>query len=166
MGHQLNYYLLPEDTRILGQRLLEKCPLLVLDSKTQRPSPVVFRDFEEAGFGKTRLWLILAPEDALSSIQFEHIERQGYWLVDSTRSPVIEMSGCFHDGKIVRSGRLYYERHFLDNGRWVEKPEAFQTWAKKVLSVARKSLQRIPNSSFYIGLHALAAEQQGLVKRV
>jgi hypothetical protein len=162
MGHQLNYFLMPEDMRLLEKRLREKCPVVFLDTRSQQPAPIQLPDLEVAEFGKTRLRVILAPPDALQSVVLEYIPQQGYWLVDSTRSPVIELDRCYYDGKLLRKGRLYYERQFVDKGAWVEKSAAFQAWAKKVFSVARMGLLRAPEALAYLGPHAQQERQRGL----
>ncbi|HYO55969.1 hypothetical protein [Archangium sp.] len=114
-----------------------------------------------AEFGKTWLTIILAPPDSLGSLAFEHVPRQGYWTVDLLRSPAMELSRCFYDGKILRVGRLFYDRGFYDEaGNWVEKPASFQAWAKKVFSVARKGLQRDAALYSYVGENAQAERKQ------
>ncbi|HSP82041.1 MAG TPA: hypothetical protein VLQ93_26200, partial [Myxococcaceae bacterium] len=109
--------------------------------------------------------LLVQPE-ALESVRMRYIPQQGYWSVESDCSPVIQLSRCYYDGTILRRGRLYYQRRFVEGGAWVEKPEAFQSWARKVFAVARKTLQKLPDSPFYVGPRALAEHQQGRVKLV
>jgi hypothetical protein len=162
MGHQLNYFLMPEDTRLLEERLRERCPVAFLDTRSQQPAAVQLPGLEVAEFGKTRLRVLLAPPEALESVILEYIPQQGYWLVDSSRSPVIEMDRCYYDGSILRKGRLYYQRQFVDKGAWVEKPADFQAWAKRVFTVVRKGLQRDPEVLAYLGPHAQQARQRGL----
>ena len=164
MGHQLNYFMMPEDTRLLEKTLREKSSVLFLASKSSEAKPVQLPDLEIAEFGKTWLRALLVPPEALASVLMKHVPQQGYWLVDSDRSPVIEMDRCHHDGKALGEGRLYYQRKFLDQGQWVEKPAAFQAWARKIFALTRKTLQWLPEKSYYVGPHALAAQQQGRVK--
>lgn len=136
--------------------------MVFLDSRSQEPAPVQLADLQVAEFGKTRLSVFLAPPDALGSLVFRQVPRQGCWTVDLLRSPVVELSRCFYDGTVLRRGRLYYDRGFYDEaGHWVEKTAAFQAWAKRVFSVARKGLQRDTEKHVYIGADAQAQRQGG-----
>jgi hypothetical protein len=164
MGHQVDFFLMPEDTRLLEKRLREKCPVVFLDAESQNPAPVQLPGLDVAEFGKTRLRVLLVQPEALRSVTLRYIPQQGYWSVESERSPVIELDRCYYDGKILRRGRLYYQRRFVEDGAWVEKPAAFLTWARKVFSVARRTLQKIPDRPYYVGPHALVEQQQGRVK--
>ncbi|HYO60073.1 hypothetical protein [Archangium sp.] len=167
MGHQLNFFLTPEDLRLLEQRLKEKCPVVFLDYRSQGPAPAQLPDLEVAEFGKTRLSVLLVPPDSLGALIFRHVPQQGYWTVDLLRSPAVELSRCFYDGAILRRGRLYYDRGFYDEaGHWVEKPASFQDWAKKVFSVARKGLERDAEQFAYVGTNAQAQRQEGRLKLV
>jgi hypothetical protein len=71
------------------------------------------------------------------------VTTQGYWVVDVLRSPALELSSCFFDGKILRRGRIYYVDGFGgEDGAWIEKPETFRTWARRVRAAIRKALAR------------------------
>jgi len=164
MGHQVNFFLMPEDTRILEKRLREECPVVFLDGESRDSAPVQLPDLEVAEFGKTRLRVILVQPEDLKSVILRYIPQQGHWSVDSDRSPVIELDRCYYDGEILRRGRLYYQRQFAEHGAWVEKPAAFQAWAKRVFSVTRKTIQKLPDRPYYVGPHALAEQRQGHVK--
>ncbi|MCY1082159.1 hypothetical protein [Archangium lansingense] len=164
MGHQVNFFLMPEDTRLLEQRLREECSVVFLDGESRGSTPVRLPGLEVSEFGKTRLRVMLAQPEDLKSVILRHVPQQGYWAVESDRSPVIELDRCYYDGKILRAGRLYYQRQFAEDGVWVEKPEVFQAWARKVFSVTRKTLQKLPDRPYYVGPHALAGQEQGRVK--
>ena len=164
MGHQINFFLMPEDTRLLEKKLREKCPLVILDSESRSAAPVQLPDLEVAKFGKTRLRVFLVQPEALESVRMRYVQQQGYWSVETDLSPVIEVDRCYYDGKIIRNGRLYYQRQFVEDGAWVEKPAAFQAWAKKVFSIARRTLQKLPDRPYHVGPHALTEHQQGRVK--
>ena len=68
---------------------------------------------------------------------------QGYWVVDVLRSPALELSSCFFDGKILRRGRIYYVDGFYgEEGARVEKPDTLRTWAKRARAAIRKRLAK------------------------
>jgi hypothetical protein len=71
-------------------------------------------------------------------------------MLDVLASPVIELSGCFFDGAILRRGRMYYVDGYYDAGQWKVKPEAFRSWAKTILTRTRKALKKLPGFE-YIG---------------
>jgi hypothetical protein len=161
MGYQLRFYLTPADLQLLEKRLREQCPVAILDSRSEQPAPALLSTLAVAEFGKTWLKLFLAPPDILGTLTFEHVVQQGYWTVDLLRSPAMELSRCFYDGRVLRVGRLFYHRGFYDEaGNWVEKPASFQAWAKKVLAVARKGLARDTALDAYVGGSAQAERQQ------
>lgn len=160
MGHQLRFFLTPTDLQLLEQRLKAQCPVVFLDYRSDQPAPKVLSTTAVAEFGKTWLTMFLAPPEALEALPFKHVARQGYWTVDLLRAPAIELSRCFYDGKVLRSGRLFYDRGVYDEaGTWVEKPASFQNWAKKVFSVARKGLQRDTELEAYVGENARAERE-------
>jgi hypothetical protein len=159
--------LTPEDLRLFEQRLKEKCPVVLLDSRSPGPTPTQLPNLEVAEFGKTRLTVFLVPPDALDSLAFRHVPRQDYWTVDLLRSPAVELSRCFHDGTTLRRGRLFYDGGFYDEaGHWVEKPAFFLAWAKKVFSVARQGLQRDAETLAYVGKDAQARSEEGRLRLV
>ncbi|MFY0525049.1 hypothetical protein ACN28I_18530 [Archangium gephyra] len=162
MGHQLRFFLTPADLQLLEQRLKAHCPVVYLDYRSEQPAPRLLSTLAVAEFSKTWLTIFLAPPESLQALRFEHVVKQGYWTVDLLRSPIIELSRCFYDGKLLRVGRLFYDRGFHDEtGNWVEKPASFQTWAKKILSVARKGIQRDAALEAYVGENAQAERQRG-----
>ncbi|QRK09167.1 hypothetical protein JQX13_03130 [Archangium violaceum] len=167
MGHQIRFFLTPADLQILEQRLKAHCPVVYLDYRSEQPVPRLLSTLAVAEFGKTWLPMLLVPPESLEALSFENVMQQGYWTVDLLRSPAIELSRCFYDGKILRVGRLFYDRGFYDEtGNWVEKPAAFQAWAKKVFSVARKGLQRDVALDAYVGENAQAERQRAGLRLV
>lgn len=143
MSHQVNFFLDPTDTRNLESELRSLGPLLVLHSRSPSAKPRVVDSvsFEEEG----RPWLffhLVRPED-LDAVVTRHVPAQGYWVVDEQSSPVVQFIRCGFDGRILRRGRLYYvDAIHGPEGEQRLKSEAFRSWAKKVLAVAKKGLRR------------------------
>jgi hypothetical protein len=89
---------------------------------------------------------MVRPDD-LSAINLEEVPEQRYWSIDILSSPVVELTRCYFDGKILRRGRLYYTHSFYGgDDRWVEKPEPFRSWAKRLLSAALQNSKTRPRS--------------------
>jgi len=165
MSSQSNLFLTPADQSLLEQRLKKQCPVVFLDYRLERAAPQLLSTLVVDDYGETWLTVFLAHPASLGALVFEHVPRQGYWMVDLDRSPVIELSRCFYDGGILRRGRVYYSKGFYDGtGQWVEKPAEFLEWAKKVFSVTRKGLQRDGELSSYVGPDAEEKRQKGDLK--
>lgn len=158
MGHQSTFYLTPKDKADLEQRLRERTDFIILlwESPTSSPRVVDSLNFSEEGepgYHKS----LARPED-LDKIVTRHVPEQGYWTLQENDSPVVEFSGCFFDGKILRAGRVYYVDKFWTPDRgWEEKSEAFRKWARMVHTTIKKSLKRRDSKYVeYIGADAQA----------
>ena len=165
MGHQINFFLGPNDHAALEMRLREAGELVVLRSRSPTPEPhqVDTTNFTEDG----RQWLFLylvRPSD-LSAVRTEEVTAQGYWSVDDLRSPVIELTRCYYNGKILRRGRLYFvDGYYGAQDQWVEKPEEFKAWAKRLFAAARKTLTFDKNLGAHIGPEAEQMRLDGEVE--
>ncbi len=150
MGYQVNFYMTPEDAILVQDRLRELVPVKILHSRSPTQNPVVVDSLDRKEEGKQWLFLFLAREEDLAGVVMRYVDVQDYWTVDELRSPVIEFTGSFFDGKILRRGRAYYVDGYHEQGQgWIEKPDQFKSWAKLVLDAIRKSLKR--HMSNYIG---------------
>ncbi len=150
VGHELNFYMLPEDTIIVQEQLMNLASMKILQARspTHNPAAVPSLDYREDG--KQLLSLFLAREQDLAEIVMHYVDVQNYWTIDALRSPVIEFTGCFYDGKILRRGRVYYVEGYHEQGRgWIEKSTQFDLWAKMILDTMKKTLKR--HVSDYIG---------------
>src|SRR6185312_3714179 len=92
VGHQVNFYLDPADTRRVEAALRGLGPLQILHSRSTSPRPrlVDSLDLEELG----QHWLyfhLVRPED-LDAVVMNHVPAQSYWAVDVTKSPVVEFN--------------------------------------------------------------------------
>ena len=147
----------------LESRLKSFEDVLILHSRSPKPEP---RIVESTAFKeKDRRWLyfyLIRPND-VSSIDFEEVPEQHYWSIDVLSSPVVELTACYFDGEVLKRGRLYYtEGSYGDDDHWVEKPESFKSWAKRLLSTARKTLKIDHDVSAYVGPEAAALKAKGV----
>lgn len=164
MGHQIVFYLTPEDMRATEVRIRSKVPVAISDSRPKEPHPHVLPDTEVAEMGKTWLSVYLVRPEDLGAVKLIEVRTQHYWAIDELRSPVIELNRCFFDGKILRSGRVYYtDGYYGEDGAWVAKPWEFIKWAKDVFSAVKKSLKKNERLCAYVGPDALVwqAENSG-----
>jgi hypothetical protein len=165
MGHQINFFLGPNDHAELEMRLREAGELVVLHVRSPTPEP---RQVDNTNFtedGKQWLFLYLVRPDDLSAVRTREVAAQRYWSVDDLRSPVIELTRCYYNGKILRRGRLYFvDGYYGAEDQWVEKPEEFKAWANRLFAAARKTLTFDKNLGAHIGPEAEQMRLDGEVE--
>lgn len=150
MGHQVNFFAAPADIEQLQQRIGEIQPLCILHRRSPTAQPRVLDRLRFEEDGGTLLFYGLVRACDLSQVVTRLVPAQGYWTVDVSRSPVVELTSCYFDGKILRRGRVYHvDGCYGDDAEWVRKPEGFRTWAAAVLRETKKCLTR--DGSDYIG---------------
>ena len=70
-------------------------------------------------------------------------------------SPVIELMRCNFDGKILRTGRVYFTKGFYDKeGLFVQWPDEFLQLGDKVLKIVKRYCERDKSNGVYVGPHA------------
>ena len=157
MGHQVGFYLTPDDLQGLERRLREAGEIAILDSRSRRPAPARLLSTAVPEMGVTPLRVLLARPEDLPVLSFTEVAGRGGWSVDALRSPVMELDRCFYDGTVLRRGRLYYvDGCYGAKGEWVEKPAAFLDWAKTMLAAARRYLKKHPDLGEYAGPEVLS----------
>lgn len=150
MGHQVNFYLTSLDTALLEASLRSKSDFLILHSRSVTSVPRVVDTLSFDEHGKPWLFLFLIRPDDIASVIMRHVPAQNYWVVDTVKSPVIEVTRCFFDAKIIRRGRFYYNDSFYNSdGVLLEKSELFRNWAKSNFRIVKGELQKF--GLFYIG---------------
>jgi hypothetical protein len=164
MGHQINFFLGPNDLSELETRLASVGDLTILHSRSPKPEPKVVESVHFTEDGKRWLLYLVRSMD-LSDVVLKEVPAQGHWVVNSLFSPAVELDRCHYDGRVLKRGRLYYVDGFYDErGLWVEKPEEFKTWAKRLFSAARKTLVRDKQLGAYIGPQAAQMRIAGEVE--
>jgi hypothetical protein len=157
MGRQIALALTTEDTRRLGEALGAVLELALLEHDS--PTRAVRRreTIEVSRMGKEDLLIHLARPADLKQVKLTQLERDPPWEIDSLVSPVVELSRCYHRGRVLRVGRMYFNTGFYDRDeRWIEKPAPFLAWAKRVFLLTRKVCKRDPKSGTYLGAEAAA----------
>ncbi len=149
---QINFYLFPSDltkvdllfeefgnVRILGLPMPKK--------KLRILKRIGVADFNEKNWVKT----YLVMDSQLDQVILNDVEAQDYDLIDSLRSPVIELIRPYFDVEknILRRGRLYFkDGYWNENREWVQKNDAFLDWANLLFKRFRKVFQRAQLEGF------------------
>lgn len=154
MGHQLNFHATPQDVAELEAGIRKLEPMVILHDRSPIADPRVLPSLGFREDGQPLLFYYLVRVTDLSRVATRHVPTQGYWTVDVLRSPVVEFSSCYFDGKVLRRGRVYYVDGFYgEDEEWVDKPESFRLWARAILKTTRKALKK--HGADYIGHDAL-----------
>jgi hypothetical protein len=140
MGHQVNFFLTPADMSSLVKQLRSLGELLILSGRSHEAAPKIVDDVNYVDRDGNRWGCCLAQPDLLSQVVMRHVPAQHYWSVHESVSPVIELSQCFFDDRILREGRIYYNDGFYGpDDQWQNKPAAFRSWAKSIFAKTRRS---------------------------
>lgn len=154
MGHQVNFYAIPEDIVHIEQKIREIESLAILHSRSNTATPRIVPSLDFRESDQQWLFFHLVRESDLSCVVTRHVPSQSYWTIDVLRSPVIEFNRCYFDGRILRRGRVYYVDAFYGpDDAWMEKSEDFRLWAKSVLKIIRHCFKK--HGSDYIGNETL-----------
>lgn len=155
MSHQINFYLTPSDVEALEIKLGNAEQYVVLHSRSKTNHPFALNRLDYVEGDKSWLYFYLVRPEDVNSVVMRNVPTQDYWTVDVVKSPVVEFNKSFFDGKILRRGRVYYTDSYYDaNGGLQSKGDEFIAWAKKMLNVTKRNLQKVNTN--YIGLDAKA----------
>ncbi len=159
MSHQVNYYVTPDDMKLIVAKLMAIETMHVLSRKSSSPVAEVVPEMSICDPPYLTYYLVRAAD--LASVVTRSVPAQGYWVVDDLYSPVVECSTSYVGEGIIRRDRVYFKNGYYGaDGAWIEKPEAFRKWGMKVLRTIKKSLVLLP-SGYYIGAEAAARVERG-----
>lgn len=162
MGRQIQIYFSPDDVQALEKVVKEQLGAVVVAHRHPADHAEPITSTVSKNAEGLRSFGYLARMQDLGNIVLRHVPTQGYWVVDETRSPVVELDGGFDDGKILRRGRLYFQKGFYgEDGRWVNKPQDFLQWAEEILKLAKKLSRRDQKLDAYIGRSAAEEQNAG-----
>lgn len=153
MSHQLSFRATPKDLFVLETEFMRAHGCTCLAWRSPVPVPRQLSSFSSYEPGVDDLTVFLTSSDTLDEVVLRHVAAQGYWTVDTLRSPVLELGRCFIEGNALRRGRLYYADGYYGASReWVLKPERFRQWATSLLKTARRVFRRVDGE--YVGAEA------------
>ena len=155
MGHQFRIFLTWVDLHGFQEKLLSKDTQILRNrSRGPFPSPVDSLDLIENS--QRHFFFYLVRMRDLDFVRTREVKTQGYWTIDTLRSPVVEVTLSNLDGNTFRPGRFYYtDRFFDEHGNFVSKTLGFSEWAKKLLSKGKRLLTYDKDLSAYLGEEAL-----------
>jgi len=165
MGKQLVTFMAHSDSKRLIAGLQEIEGFLIVHSRSKNDQPTIVDSVTINQDGRFWLYYFLVRNDDLDSIIMREVPAQGYWVVDSLRSPVIEFTQSFSDGQRIRAGRLWYESgYFGEQGEPLQKSQKFLAWADKVFKFCRQHLKKSANN--LIGVEVFEAIASGKLQIV
>jgi len=146
--------MLPEDEEefvayVLGQ----KKDVLMVAVPSETASPKIIKSlpasFSEGTWNSIYFW----AKNINGRLKTKYIETQGYFLVDSSASPVIEFLGSFVKDNLLIRGRIWAEIKYLDGDKLVYKGKEFENWFNALARWIRRHYQKITDWE-YIGPNA------------
>ena len=156
MGHQVNFFVMPADLPELEAAIRSTGEVCFLAGKSPTAQPVELGGIAlEQAAGPLRFQYYIVQRQELSVVSTRFSEPQGCWLIEDTRSPVIEFAPSRFIGSGLSRGRAY----FASDLRF--RPELpgpdFVRWGDKVLSRLKRKLTRRPELApgLYFGASAL-----------
>src|SRR5437870_1183518 len=141
MGRQVNFFL-HEDDQLEFDLLLKSfgevilVPYFQYQSKISTVGDTIIRDIKTEG---SRVYLV-KPRDFIS-LQLEHFEKFGYWLLKDNQLPVLHFDRSVFNGDSIKRGRLYFQPQFVNDLGWVNKSEDFVKWADNIIKKVRRKLK-------------------------
>jgi hypothetical protein len=141
MGRQVYFYMMPEDLADLEAALKARGDVAFLAQPMPGPE---LREVESLAplpgdFGGR----LLARRSDLGRVRTRPVPAQGYYLMDASASPVVELSRSRLDEGTGRlsCGRMYVATAYWENGKCVDPDPEFLAWTGKVLNLVKKNKQ-------------------------
>jgi hypothetical protein len=122
----------------------------------QSPRHLTTLAFAPGEMGHRQLGAYIARSSDLSAIRTRFIPGQGYWLIDSSTSPVVEFSRWYFDGNVLRAGRAYFATDLRFRPSLPDP--GFVKWGDRVLNAIRRSLLRSPSIASFMYASSAALE--------
>lgn len=150
MSRQINFYLTEADQIALEQRLLQAGPLLAIGTTSPNEELATIQPGENGVADLSHLVIYLVRPDDVSKVGLKSVPAQGYFSVDQSRSPVVELLRSRRKEDKLQRGRIYAQTsHYGDDGNLISREESFLQWLSKLLYHARKTLIR--EDGVYVG---------------
>jgi hypothetical protein len=155
MGHQVNFFVLPEDLPVIETAILATGDVCFLEDRTPAPVPVHLATvaFSPGEMGRRQLTAYIARRQDLEAVKMRYVRQQDYWVIDDAGSPVVEFSRCSFDGIRLSRGRAYFASDLRFRPQ-LPDPD-FVKWGDRVMARIRKLLIRVPESGCYFSPAAL-----------
>src|SRR5262245_52018395 len=115
MGRQIGILMTPLDRTLLWEHLLS-IGATAFGYYHESDALVPLRGLADLD-NVPMAWLARRGDTHL--IRLRQVPTRGYWLIDNSVSPVIELSGGRAELDSPACGRLYYRSEYAVQGRWV-----------------------------------------------
>lgn len=158
MGRQINFYMLPEDEKEFISDVLQRKDVVMIAEPFESKFPNIISSLPEP-FSKP-FWHSIYFWTINGKLETKYIEKQGYFLIDSLTSPVIEFSRSFMRDNLLVRGRIRAQLQYWKSNEIVSKGKEFENWFNAIARWIRKHYQKISELE-YIGPHALEWRKRG-----
>lgn len=139
MGRQVNFYIMPEDLADLEFDLKAREDVVILTVSMPGPDPRAVDTLAPLPHDYGTRYLI-RPGD-LGRVRSTFVPAGGHYMVDASRSPVVEFSrGRFDAQRRLTCGRIYVYTWIQDEQDNCVKPDPdYLDWGDSLMKVIRKN---------------------------
>jgi len=164
LGRQIQIFMAPEDQLTLENAIHAAAAFTILEALSESPTPERKNSTILTDYGEERLRIILVQPGRAPEIRYKAIPGTREFTCDVVKNPIIEYDRCYYDGKIIRSGRLYFVPRFYNANRECEdKGRDFTDWCGRIFKAVRSSAQSI-GKGYFAGAEAIKMRNQGRVR--
>lgn len=142
MGRQVVFLLHPTDQKDFSDLLKTFEDICFLSYFNKSNKPTIIDDTVMLDHIKEGSRVHLVRKQDLKNIKFQFIEKFNYWLVDNTRSQVLDFDRCVVYDNELRSGRLYFQPKYVENLQWIEKNADFIKWSDNIITKCKKYFKK------------------------
>jgi hypothetical protein len=160
-SRQLNFFLTQADQERLIKTLLEIEDFSIVESIALGKLPKILESASIKEMGNERLKVFLLNNGDMKNLVLTEYPNQPYKFVDVVRSPAIEFVRCYVEENIIRRGRFYFVKEYIDNGVPKKKPDPFLEWGNQLLKLCRMHLIQSADNLVYLGPEALKLKERG-----
>lgn len=165
MGRQINFYMLPEDEEeFVAYVLSQKKDILMVVGHSETASPKIIENlpatFSEGNWNPIYFW----DRNVNGELKAEYIKTQGYFLVDSSASPVVEFIRCFVQDNLLLRGRIWAEIKYWNGDKSIYKGKEFENWFNALARWIRRNYQKISKVEYLAPRAAEWHRRGGMLK--
>ncbi len=145
MGRQVNFYLAREDEIQFLDFVRGTGDVKVLPYKSQTRDFAPVQELADPLSSDFGFILFLFNHEISSNLVMRFVERQGYYVIDSSQSSVIEFTRSVVRENRISRGRIWAEFTSLDREKMalVPKEPAFKEWYETISKWVRKHFVKL-----------------------
>jgi hypothetical protein len=166
VGKQIRFFMTREDEGVFIGFVRSTGNIAILPYTSPSPSfPPVGKLPEPSS---TKFWadFWLHNRDTSPEPATDFLSQQGYYVIDESRSEVIEFSRTVQEGSVLRPGRLWVEFKFLDETgiKLLPKGAEFKNWYESLARWIRRNYSREVDPDYYVAPDALRLIKEDKVR--